>query len=87
MNIILQFHFFRVSKVQMGWLTYHCCVCIKQVVFIASEELPWPGVGIDEMMKRGDLEHVMGGVYGDFFKSSVHLDRLMEWLDACFLKN
>jgi hypothetical protein len=32
------------------------------VIFIASEELPWPGVGIDEMMKRGDCEHVMGGM-------------------------
>jgi hypothetical protein len=32
------------------------------VIFIASEELPWPGVGIDEMMKRGDCEHVMGGL-------------------------
>jgi hypothetical protein len=34
------------------------------VVFIASEEYWSAGVGVDEMMKRGDCNHVLGGMYG-----------------------
>lgn len=34
------------------------------VIFIASEECWHEGVGVDEMMKRGDCNHVLGGVCG-----------------------
>lgn len=34
------------------------------VIFIASEECWHPGVGVDEMMKRGDCNHVLSGVCG-----------------------